>query len=493
MRRRLALAAAVCLAALALHAQTSDPGADRLVAQAMAAWHTPAMAVAIVQDDRVVFVKGYGVEEVGKTTPVTADTLFEIASTTKAFTTTALAMLVDEKKVSWDDPVSKYLPGFRLTDPCADALITVRDITSHRSGVGRHDELWDSTGWSRAELLARVTAMPPARPPRAAYQYNNLMFVAAGEVVASAAQMPWEDFIRTRIFAPLNMAHSRISFAEWSASDHATGHRYDRAHDAVVVQPFENYDAIAPAGTIKSSARDMAQWLRFQLASGAIDGKRLLSADALEETHTPQMALRRDAESRETAPETNLSSYGLGWTISDYRGELLVAHAGALNGFRTQVALLPNKHFGVVVLTNVGRGLAVQSLRNALLDRALGGPTRDWNALLLAADTKSAEREEAARQATEAKRQLNTQPSRALDAYAGTYASGGHGQVTVTLENGALVLHWARLTIPLAHWHYDTFHAFDQAQFFDELVTFRLDVDGVVKWLTFYGDELVRQ
>jgi CubicO group peptidase (beta-lactamase class C family) len=482
MRCRFALLT-VCLLTVALRAQAPDPAVDRLVAQTMAAWKLPAMAVAIVQDDRVVFVKGYGIEEVGKTAPVTADTLFEIASTTKAFTATALAMLVDEKKVSWDDPLSKYLPAFRLTDACASSLITVRDIASHRSGVGRHDELWDSTGWSRAELLQRVTAMPPTKPPRTAYQYNNLMFVAAGEVVAAAAQMPWEDFIRTRVFAPLGMTHSRISFAEWGAADHATGHRYDRVHDAVAVQPFENYDAIAPAGTIKSSARDMAQWLRFQLASGAIDGKRLLSAEALEETHTPQMALRRDAEARETSPETNLSSYGLGWTISDYRGQLLVAHAGALNGFRTQVALLPDRHFGVVVLTNAGRGLAVVALRNALLDRALArltaGTSRNWNALLLAADRKSSDLEDAARRAVEAKRQPDTKPSRALEAYA--------------LENGALVMNWTRLTMPLVHWHYDTFHAVDEAYGFDELVTFRLDADGIVKSLTFFGDELVRQ
>jgi CubicO group peptidase (beta-lactamase class C family) len=486
---------ALVLFTLVARAQTFDQAAaDRIVREAMTAWHTPGMAVAIVVDDKVVFARGYGIEEIGKTTPVTLDTLFEIASTTKAFTATAVAMLVDEKKLDWDDPVRKHLPWFHVADPNTDALITVRDLVSHRTGLGRHDELWDETDWPREELLRRVTSMPPARPIRTGYIYNNLMFVAAGEVAGAAAKSTWEDFIRTRIFTPLGMTHSRISFAEWNAADHAASHHWDAINGQAVIQPFMNYDAIAPAGTIKSSARDMAQWLRFQLAGGVIDGKRLISEGALDETHMPQLVLRRDTSSRETSPETNVSSYAMGWNVSDYRGEMLLAHAGALNGFRTQVALLPFRHAGVAVMTNVGRGLAVISVRNAVLDKLLGGATRDWNALLLAADHKADDREAAAKIEREAKRKLDTHPSHDLAAYAGTYESSGYGTVTIALEGSTLVLHWSRTTMPLTHWHYDTFRAVDAANGYDELVTFNLDTTlGTVKSLTFFNQEMTRK
>src|SRR5581483_6607604 len=265
----------------------ADP-IDKPVAGTMAAWHMPGFAVAVVQNDRVVYLKGFGVKQIGGNDPITPDTLFEIASDTKAFTATAMAMLADQKKLDWDDPVRKYVEYFHLDDPCADSLVTLRDIVSHRTGLSRHDELWDFTDWPRERVIRAISAVKLTRPIRSAYQYNNIMFALAGEVVASAAKMPWDEFIRTRIFEALGMTHSRTSMAGWNASPHATGHRYDMATGRFSVQPMRDYNSIAPAGTIMSSARDMAQWLRFQLAGGVIDGKRLISAEALNETRTPQ-------------------------------------------------------------------------------------------------------------------------------------------------------------------------------------------------------------
>src|SRR5256885_1539314 len=179
--RRLLFVIAVLLTTFVTQAQAIDSAAvDRLVADTIMAWHAPGMAVAVVVDDKIVLVKGYGVADVANKKPVTDETLFEIASTTKAFTATAMAMLVDEKKLDWDDPVRKHLPWFRVADPNTDALLTLRDLVSHRSGLGRHDELWDLTAMPRDELLHRVITLPPARPIRTGYIYNNLMFVAAG-------------------------------------------------------------------------------------------------------------------------------------------------------------------------------------------------------------------------------------------------------------------------------------------------------------------------
>jgi CubicO group peptidase (beta-lactamase class C family) len=483
------LLSAFCFSA---SAQLSEASIDKDARDTLAAWHLPGLAIVVVQDDKVIFLKGYGIKEVGKPDPITADTLFEIGSTTKAFTATAMAMLVDEKKLSWDDPVRNYLPAFHVADPCTNALITLRDIASHRSGVARHDELWDDSDFGRDELIHRIGLMKVWKPIRAGYQYNNLMFVTAGQAAAAAAKMPWEQLIRTRIFAPLGMTESRITFTEWPASDHATGHRWDSKSGSAAIQLMRNYDALAPAGTIKTSAHDMAQWLRFQLAGGAIDGKRLLSQSALEETHAPQTIIPIGPASRQIYPDTNFLTYALGWNASDYHGELLVAHGGALNGFRTNVALLPKRHLGIAILENVGRGTALAALRNTIIDQFLGLPARDWNTDLL--DIEEFESGKATARLAErvAKRVTAPQPSHDLAAYAGTYRNAGFGDATISVVNNALVLHWERITLPLVHENYDSFSVIDTVEDIDEPLQFRMGAEGDVAGFTLFGEEFVR-
>lgn len=459
---------------------------------AFTAWQWPGLAVAVVQDDKVVFLKAYGVKEVGKPEPVTVDSLFGLASVTKAFTSTAMAMLADEKKLQWDDRVRQYIDYFRLADGCADATVTLRDLVSHRTGLSRHDELWDNTPLTREQILRAVGSIQPSAPIRTAYQYNNIMFMAAGDVVASASKMSWDDFVRTRIFEPLGMTRTRSEFAGWETSDHAAGHRY--AKGVFSLQPAVDDTNLGPAGAIKSSARDMAQWLRFQLANGAIGGKRLVSEEALNETKTPQMALRVDKNAREINPFTHVQSYAMGWNVQDYRGELLVTHGGALNGFRTNVALLPERNAGVVVLVNAGRGLGVTALRNALLDEILRAtPARDWNAAYLAAEKKADERAEKGKKMQEELRVKNTHPSHDLADYAGTYHDAAYGDAVVALENGALVLRWNRLVLALAHVHYDTFLADYEESEGGETVQFTVDPDGSIKKMSLFGQEFVRK
>jgi CubicO group peptidase (beta-lactamase class C family) len=465
---------------------------DKLAADTLTVWRFPGLAVAIVQNDRVIYAKGFGVKEVGKSDPVTADTLFQIGSTTKAFTTTAMALLVDEKKLDWDDPVRMHLDYFRLADPCADSTVMLRDIVSHRTGLSRHDELWDNSPWSRDEILHRIKSLKLTRPIRTAYQYNNIMFMAAGDVVASASKMPWDDFVRTRIFQPLGMTHTRTAFADWATSDHAMGHRY--VHETIVLQPALDDTNVGPAGSIKSSVRDMAQWLRFQLADGVMDGKRLVSEEALNETKTPQMATRVDKSARETNPFIHVQSYAMGWVVQDYRGELMISHGGALNGFRTQVALLPDRHAGVVIMTNVGRGFGIIALRNTIIDSLLQAtPARDWNAAYLAAEKRANDAEDKAKKERETKRVPNTKPSRDLADYAGTYHGEAYGDAILTLENGALVLRWSRMAIPLAHYHFDTFSVVSEADDVDEQAQFQLGPDGQVKSMTLFGEEFVKR
>jgi len=466
---------------------------DKLATDTMASWKIPGLAVVVVQNDRVVYMNAFGVKEIGKSEPVTPDTLFEIASTSKAFTATSLAMLVDQKKLDWDDPVSKWVPYFHLNDPCADELVTVRDIVTHRTGVSSHDEVWDYTDFSREQVIRSLASVKQTRPIRSGYLYSNIQFATAGEVVAAASKMAWEDFVRTQIFEPLGMTHTRTSFADWNASSHATGHQWSSETQRVSIQPFNDYTRIAPAGTIKSCVRDMAQWLRFQLAGGTIDGKRLIASAALDETHTPQTVIRMQGVSKEANPETNLMSYGLGWTIQDYRGQLLVAHSGALNGFRTQVALLPKQNAGIAIMENVGRGYAIIGLRDAIMDRMLGVTPRDWNQLFLDLDKKGDAEALAKKKESDAKRKLNTKPSRELQAYAGTYTDPAYGTATVTAEANGLTVHYYRLNIPLTHWNFDTFSAVLPEEDIDELVQFQLGTDGEVKTMNLFGEPFAKK
>ncbi|HEY3054864.1 MAG TPA: serine hydrolase [Thermoanaerobaculia bacterium] len=469
----------------ALLAQSIDTAAvDRLARETMARWKVPAMAIGIVQNDRVTYLKGFG---------ATPDTLFQIGSTTKAFTTTAMAMLVDEKKMSWDDPVRKYLEYFHLSDPCADSLVTLRDVVSHRTGLSRHDEIWDYTDLSREDIIRHVGTIKLTKPFRSAYQYNNVMLMTAGEAVATAAKMPWSEFVKTRIFDPLGMRETVISESEWQRSEHAPGHSYDAKRDVVLPQASQPYESLAPAGTIKSSARDMVQWVRFQLNDGVVDGKRLISAEALNETKSPQTIVPLAGDTKDENPESNLSAYGMAWRIQDYRGELLVSHGGALNGFRTQVDLLPKQHTGFVVLANLGRGFAVIAMRNALTDMLLGKPARDWNGYYIALEAKERGAAETKKRERDAKRHRDTKPSHELAAYAGTYSNTGYGPAIVTLDGDHLVLQYGRLKMPLTHYHFDTFSAVDEEEDIDEQIVFSLDAGGDVKKLTLFAEEFEKK
>ena len=478
------------LVALPLPAQGID-AVDKIARDAMAAWNVPGLAIAVVRNDRIVHLKGYGAREIGGA-PVTPDTLFQIASTSKAFTTAAMAILVDEKKMKWDDPVRAHLDYFRLADPCADSMVTLRDIVSHRTGLSRHDELWDYGDFSRQDILRRVSSIDLTRSFRSAYQYQNIMFMAATDAAGSAAGMPFERFAKTRLFEPLGMRNTVFSAGDWSRAERAQSYRWDAAKRTITPRTLNSYETLGGAGSIKSSARDMAQWIRFQLNDGEIDGKRIVSADALKETRKPATVLPSDESAREDHPETNINTYALGWRVQDYRGELQVWHSGSLNGYRTVVNLLPRRNIGFVVLSSLDRSYAVSAIRNAIADLMLNSDRRDWNAYYLAVEARSREKDEKEKLERAAKRHSGTKPSREPEAYAGTYQHPAYGTATVTATESGLALKWARLDIPLRHFHFDTFNAIEESEDLDEQVIFRLGADGSVASLEFFGEEFRR-
>ncbi|HEX4592583.1 MAG TPA: serine hydrolase domain-containing protein, partial [Gemmataceae bacterium] len=260
---------------------------DNYARKVLADWHAPGVAVAVVKNDKVIFIRGYGVREVGKPEPVDEHTVFDIASCSKAFTAAALAILVDQGKVRWNDPVSKFLPNFQLSDPFVTRELTVRDLLCHRSGLGTFagDLVWYNTNYDRAEVLRRARFLKPTTSFRSAFGYQNILFLAAGEIVPGVSGQSWDDFVRDRIFAPLGMT-TAVTRTRDCPSNAATPHAV-KADKAVAV-PRYNADSVAPAAGVHASVDDLAKWLRLQLGMGEFEGKRIYSPSAARQMWTPQ-------------------------------------------------------------------------------------------------------------------------------------------------------------------------------------------------------------
>lgn len=490
---RILAAASLCLSC-GLWGQRALPGKEieETIERMRAAFQAPGVAVAIVEGERLAFAKGFGVRRIGRPEPVTADTRFAIASATKAFTTAAIALLADAGKMNWDDPVARHLPGFRLADPLANELVTIRDIVSHRTGLNRSDALWYNTLWGRDEILRRIAEVPLSKSFRSTYQYQNIMYLAAGEAVARRAGMSWERFVGTRILEPLGMTNTGFSPAEaLAAPDVAAPHI--KRKGVVVEVPWKDTTNIGPASSMNSSVRDLARWATLHINKGVFEGRRIISEKEIEEMHSPQTVIREDAQARELNPDSHLNVYGLGWRLQDYRGRFLISHGGSIDGFRAQVAFFPDEKLGIVMLTNLGQTTFADCLRFALADILLELPRKDWTGLFLAAARKQEEQVAARRKEREAKRAAGTRPSLALESYSGKYENPGYGHILIKSMGDFLTLAWGGHTVRLQHWHYDTFEMPEDALPLEQTsVTFKLGKDGEPQSLEFLEQEFKR-
>ncbi len=461
---------------------------DAYIERARRAWEVPGLAIAIVRNDSVVFARGYGVREHGRDAPVDEHTLFAIASTTKAMTVAALGMLVDEGKLDWDDPVRRHLPHFELADPYVTRHVTIRDLLTHRVGVAREDNVWIAAPVDRSELVHRVRYLEQERGFRQGYGYNNLMYVVAGEVVAAVAGESWDEFVARRIFEPLGMRRTTSRFEELEKRDNVAS-SHVRSGGRIIVMKRRNYDALGPAGSVWSSAWEMAQWLRLHLNGGVFEGRRLLAPETLEEMHTPQVVMRMDSTTRRMFPTQNFSAYGLGWRIHDYHGRKVVQHTGSVNYTRTQVGMIPSEGIGVVVMANLSSSALQTALMYRVFDLLLGLPDRDWSAEYLALEERSAVAAAGRGAPVKAAGAEARGPSLPLADYAGTYSDPLYGEISVVSEGGRLVLRYSPdYMADLEHWHFDTFRArWRTPGFGTAFVTFGLDARGRVRTLDLEG------
>jgi CubicO group peptidase (beta-lactamase class C family) len=468
---------------------------DKTVLALMKACGAPGCAIAVISGDDV-YMQGYGVKELGKPDKVTADTLFANASTTKAVTTAAMARLVGEGKMAWDDPVRKYVPHFRLTDPHADSLVTLRDLVCHRTGLPRHDMLWYHSAYTREDIVRRIGYAKPSAPFRMTYQYQNICFTVAGEAirVASGAES-FEAYTRENLLVPLGMARANFTSREAQADpDHATPHIKKKGK--VTPNPWLNFDALGPAGTMNSSVSEMVHWLKFQLAGGMASGEtRLVQEAALRETHKPHIPTPTDDDARARYPFVVQTSYALGWGVSNWRGgERMLSHGGAIDGFRSQATLIPERNIALVVFVNLSSAFS-ESCRNALLDILLGYPSGEWEAVLRADVAKAAKNEKEAEAKRRETRKKGLPSPLPLTAFVGDYECPAYGLAKVTLtDSKKLQLAWNAFDVPLRHQTFSSFITDTEVDAFQNVdVKFRISPKGEVEALELFDGVLVRR
>lgn len=463
---------------------------DADVERALKTFDIPGVAIAIVKDGKVVAAKGYGVRQRGATAPVDGKTQFEIASNSKAFTSAALAMLVDEGKIGWDDPVTKHLPGFQMFDSYVTGQMTVRDLLTHRSGLGlgAGDLLWwPTTNFSTDEIIARLRYVKPATSFRNSYAYDNLLYIVAGKIVAEKSGKSWGETIHDRILAPLGMNGTTTSVAQMLASSN-----YSAPHSKIndrnaVVKPMPVENAVGAVG-INTSAEDIARWMNMLLGGGKLeDGKQLLSTKQLNEMWSEQTPMRiRDPKPALAATKPNFAAYGLGFSLRDYKGRKIAMHGGALQGFYSTVLMVPEEKLGIAILTNAENSPVMASLYWRILDQYLNVPASDWISLY-AEQEAAMHKEELERQGKEVSaRAAKSSPSLPLASYDGEYEDAWYGKISIRAEGKKHVMSFARtpdLVGELEHFQHDTFIVRWRERNFnaDAYVSFALNPDGSIE------------
>lgn len=489
----------VLAAALASGAVVQPPkGFDLRVEQLRQKVGAPGLSIAIVDEGQTVLAKGWGVRRLGSADKVDADTLFMTGSTGKAVTVAALATLVDAGKLSWDDKVTDRLPGFQMYDPWVTRELTVRDLLVHRSGLGlgQGDLLFvPRSNIPRAEAVRRLRYLKPATSFRSGYAYDNILYMAAGQLIEAVTGQTWEDYVREHVFAVAGMTSSTTDGRRFDVANRAQPHARlngglrGAGDQEVLDERDELATSAAPAGGLAVSANDMTKWLKLQLAHGALpDGRRLFSAAQGQAMWRPTVIQPLDeVPPGMEATKPTFQTYAMGWEVQDYRGTQIVWHGGAVFGFKTAVVLIPDRNVGFSIELNSEDGELVRGLMYELLDHYLGLKPEPWTERYIAYKKQLVGGALKALGGAQAK-PADVGPSLPRARYAGTYSDPWYGDIEVTESAGALRIDFKstpRMAGKLEHWQYDTFVTrFDDRTLEPAYVTFNLNADGGVERVT---------
>lgn len=447
-------------------------------------WNIPGLAIAIVKDDQVIYSQGFGEKKLGSGEMVDDNTMFGIASVSKNITAAALALLVDEGKLTWNDRVVDIIPWFQLKDPWVTKEVRVRDLLTHQVGLGRilGNRLQFMTQKSRDELIYQIRYMELEKPFRSSFVYSNMLYSTAGQLIEYIEGVTWDEFLKKRLFDVLGMKNANTSIRYFKEGDNIAWPHQEIEGKVIPIQR-RNWDNAGPAGGINASVVEVAKWLRMQLGEpGVFEGKRIISAQQMNEMHRPQ-SIRSQSEAYDP-----ITAYGLGWNVTDYGDYRVLSHGGATDGFNTAAYMVPKLNLGIVVVGNTFNTLG-DALAYSIMDSFMGIAGNDWpktyrDRYLQTYQQASREREE-----IHQARAKGTAPSLTLSAYIGAYEDLGYGKLVVKQGEKGLELHFwedGNLIADLEHWHYDTFRAVwrNPAQR-EEFVVFDFNKDGKVKNLNF--------
>jgi len=434
-------------------------GLDTTFTRVLKEWKAAGFAVAVVEKNKVVWSKGYGYRDVENKLPVTPNTQFAIGSCTKAFTSTVIGMLNKDGKVEYDKPVRTYLPDLKFFNDEMNDKVTLRDMMCHRTGLPRHDFSWYLfTTDSRDSILQRIQYMEPAAGLRERWQYNNFMFFLQGMVAEKLTGKSWETNVKERIFTPLGMTNSNFSVKDMAQNaDAAIG--YDVRHDSVIHKmDYYNINAMGPAGSINSSATDMAKWVTAWINDGKADGKELIPTGYRNEAISGQMIISGGLPDKEN-PDVQFSNYGFGWMMSSYRGHYRVEHGGNIDGFSASTCFFPSDSIGIIVLTNQNSSAVPGIVRNYISDRLLNEKYVDWSSNGKKQIDKMTKAMKDAKKSTSSNRKLNAPMTHPLKDYEGVYSNKGYGSFTIAIKNDSAFVFAKDKILWLDHYHYDVFNA----------------------------------
>lgn len=443
----------------AKRAQNNLEGFDQVIEKTLVDYQIPGLAIGVIVDGHLVYSKGFGYRDIEKKLPVTPSTLFAIGSCSKAFTSFLMGTLIDEGLFSWDSHVIDLFPEFRMWDQYATQNLTLRDLLTHRSGMPRHDFMWYNSTMSRAEFMSRLRHLEPSCDIRERYQYNNIMYVAAGFTVEQVTKKSWEDLISSRILQPLEMRQTNFSVRKMEMEADFASAYIDKGGKLKKV-PLRDICVAAPAAGINSNISDLTRWVQMHLNGGVSDKQALISPATLQEMHSPQVIITGVPESKESL----MYAAGIGWNIASYKGHYLVSHDGGVDGFTSIVGFLPQQGVGVIILCNKNLTSCPRYLSLEVIDRVLELPRAAWLQEGLDGLTKNKETQNEDKLKEDSLRKKGTSPSHALQDYVGEYSHPGYGIIAINLENGGLRATFNGITSLLSHWHYDIFTVAEETQ-----------------------------
>jgi CubicO group peptidase (beta-lactamase class C family) len=440
---------------------------DQYMEKVLKEWNCPGAGVGIVYKNKMMFVKGYGYKDFDKKAPVTANTLFQIASNTKLFTAIAAGILVDEGKLEWDKPIKKFVPTIQFYNDELNNSVSLRDMLSHRTGVSRHDMIWYKSDLSRKDLFDNLKYMEPSQPVRTGFLYNNMMYASVGYSIELLTQKTWETFVKDKLFVPLSMISTNFSINDMKKKpDYFVPYNEKRDSDVLYKIPYyEETQGMGPAGSIISNMNDLSHWLIALMNDGKYDGKQAIPPDVLKATLSPSMAINNSQFENKGYTEILNPVYGLGRQSVSYRGHYLTYHGGDLDGIHSQISCMTQDSVGVIVFVIGDQSSPLQNVISYnIYDRLLGLSQIPWNERYLKDKTAGKLASKQARSKAGDSKVPNTKPSHSMNDYVGQFEHPAYGIIKITSKGEALQFDFHKIILPLNHYHFDRFDTPDDEE-----------------------------